>query len=109
MYIPAAFAETRTSVLHDFMRGHGFVTLVTHGTSDLLVSHVPALLVPDRGELGTLQLHLARPNEHCRELAGGTPSLAIFHGPHAYISPAWYTSPANVPTWNYVVVHAHAI
>jgi len=30
--------------------------------------------------------------------------LAIFNGPHAYVSSGWYNH-ANVPTWNYIAVH----
>jgi transcriptional regulator len=110
MYVPSAFAENRLDVLHRFMREHAFATLVTNAGSvdgGPQVSHLPMLLLPSRGKLGALQLHFARPNEHWKALAEGKRSaLAIFHGPHGYISPAWYASPQAVPTWNYTVVHA---
>ncbi len=51
--------------------------------------------------------HFARANPHWRHARDGE-SMAIFHGPHAYVSPSWYAAPdAMVPTWNYAVVHAH--
>src|SRR5258705_13731433 len=111
MYLPAAFAETRLDVLHAFMREHAFGTLVTIGADGAggpQASHLPMLLLPSRGNLGTLQMHFARPNDHWKLLADAAASaLAIFHGPHSYISPAWYATPqAAVPTWNYAVVHA---
>jgi len=105
MYIPSPFAESRLDILHAFIRAHDFATLITHGPAGIQISHVPALLLADRGPQGSLQFHLARANDHWQDLAGGAPAAAIFHGPHGYISPAWYSIPANVPTWNYVVVH----
>jgi transcriptional regulator len=65
------------------------------------------LLLPASGRFGTLQTHLARQNEQCAALAVGEPVLAIFQGPHGYVSPRWYKNPVSVPTWNYVVAHAY--
>ncbi|HET7412130.1 MAG TPA: FMN-binding negative transcriptional regulator, partial [Pararhizobium sp.] len=51
-----------------------------------------------------------RGNAHWRAADGASETLAIFQGPHAYVSPSWYASKKEhgkvVPTWNYVVVHA---
>jgi transcriptional regulator len=94
-------------------------TLVTHGPDGLRASILPMLFDPDDGPHGTLRGHLARGNPQWREIetsrgaAGDAEeeSLAIFDGPDAYISPAWYEekrlSGKVVPTWNYVTVHAH--
>src|SRR5262249_49091999 len=49
--------------------------------------------------------HMARANPQWREAEGQT-ALAVFSGPHAYISPTWYEAAQVVPTWNYVAVHA---
>jgi transcriptional regulator len=54
-----------------------------------------------------LRTHLARANPQAEHLATGAESLVIFHGPHAYVSPTWYATEPNVPTWNYAVVHAY--
>lgn len=108
MYVPSVFAEERLNVLHEFIATHDFATLVSGAAADeLRVSHVPMLLLPSCGRFGTLQTHVARQNEHWNSLAAGADVLAIFHGPHGYISPRWYAQPMSVPTWNYVVVHAH--
>ena len=105
MYTPSAFAEHDPARLHDFIRRHGFATLVTHGEGGLVASHLPLLLDADAGPQGVLLGHMARANPQWRSVAGQ--ALAVFHGPHAYISPAWYGSHGTVPTWNYVAVHAH--
>ena len=70
------------------------------------MSHVPLLFVPECEPHGTLIGHMARANPHWRNAARAE-SVAIFHGPHAYVSPSWFAEPSKgVPTWNYAVVHA---
>jgi transcriptional regulator len=59
-----------------------------------------------RGPHGTLIAHMARANPHWRAFERAAPSLVVFVGPHAYVSPAWYHHQETVPTWNYAVVHA---
>jgi transcriptional regulator len=107
LYIPEAFREADPARLHAFIVEHGFATLVSTGPDGMIATHLPLLLDPDRGPNGTLIGHLARANPHGEVLAAGGEALAIFHGPHAYVSPQWYTTPMAVPTWNYAVVHAY--
>jgi transcriptional regulator len=106
MYIPAAFRESNIATLHAFIKQFSFATLVTPG-DETAVTHLPLILDPEKGKLGTLYGHFARPNSHWQLDHKTRNSTAIFHGPHAYISPTWYRDPAPaVPTWNYAVVHA---
>jgi transcriptional regulator len=105
MYNPAAFAENDVSRLHEFLRRNSFATLVSSGESGLVASHLPLLLDSQAGRLGHLLGHMARANPQWRGIAGDV--LAIFQGPHTYISPSWYEEPGLVPTWNYVAVHAY--
>lgn len=105
MYVPQHFREDRTDVLHDLIETYSLATVVS-GNAELVADHVPLLVDRTRGPLGTLRGHFARANGHWRALAGA-PALAIFQGPHAYISPTWYETPVSVPTWNYVAVHAY--
>ncbi len=106
MYIPNHFNEADqariTTLIHDF----GFATLISTTTDGALVTHAPVQLDSDRR---VLIGHMARANPHSAALQNGTSLLAIFHGPHSYISPTWYADEnprvLNVPTWNYVAVH----
>ena len=107
MYIPAAFRETRPDVLHALIRQHSFGPLVSQLEGELIATHLPFLLEAERGPNGTLLGHMARANPHWRAFSQSAESLAIFQGPHAYISPSWYVSEAAVPTWNYTAVHAY--
>ncbi len=110
MYLPAHFEENRTDLLHAAIRESGLATLVTVGAAGPFASHVPMLLDANRGKHGTLRGHLARPNPQSKDIVAGQPALAIFLGPDAYISPAWYATKKEngkvVPTWNFVAIHA---
>lgn len=109
MYTPTAFLETRLPELHAAIDTIAFATLVSTTAEGLEVSHIPLLLAPEEGPYGTLYGHVARANAHAA--CNGAASLAIFLGPHAYISAGWYPGKhahgKEVPTWNYVAVHAH--
>jgi transcriptional regulator len=111
MYVPAHFAETRKEVLHAFVAQHPFGTLVTHGKSGLDANHIPFELAAEEGELGVLRAHVARANPVWQDVANGDEVLVVFQAGNAYISPTWYPSKhelhKQVPTWNYMVVHAH--
>jgi len=106
VYLPPAFTEARPEILVEHIERYDFGLLVTHGAEGLVASHIPFLIERD-GEQLHLQGHLARPNPQVSDLARGGEVLAIFHGPHAYISPNWYATGPSVPTWNYVDVHAY--
>jgi transcriptional regulator len=105
VYLPPHFTETRPEVLLAHIERHDFGLLVTNSDDGLIASQIP-FLVERRGEELYLQGHLARPNPQLAALGQGE-ALAIFAGPHAYISPGWYEAGPAVPTWNYVTVHAY--
>ena len=111
MYIPKANEEKRLPVMHDLIRSHSFATLVTVSDGSILASHLPMTLEQHHGDFGTLKCHVARGNPQWRDLNGSVDALAIFAGDHHYISASWYPNAAQtgaeVPTWNYVVVHAY--
>jgi len=113
--VPEPFQARDRKALLQIVDEHPFATLVTAGAGDLDVSHVPLLREGglaggargDDGPQGRLVGHVARANPHWRRFDGDTPAAALFHGPHAYVSPSWYAADGAVPTWNYAVVHVH--
>ncbi|HEY7427093.1 MAG TPA: FMN-binding negative transcriptional regulator [Gemmataceae bacterium] len=106
MYIPTAFAEPDQTRLHDFIEQHSFGLLVSQVDGLPFASHLPFLLERAAGPHGTLVGHMARANPQWREASEQT-ALAIFSGPHTYISPTWYEAEQVVPTWNYTAVHVY--
>jgi transcriptional regulator len=106
VYLPPAFTETREEVLIAHIERHDFGLLVSHGDAGLVASQIP-FLVDRRDDKLLLQGHVARANPQVADLDCGEEALAIFTGPHAYISPTWYGAGPAVPTWNYASVHAY--
>lgn len=106
MYIPKSFHEQDESALLALIDEHGFATLVTAENNIPFATHLPLLAERDPEGRLLLQGHVARANPQWRAFAQQGEVLAIFTGPHAYISPSVYKGP-GVPTWNYAVVHAY--
>jgi transcriptional regulator len=113
MYLPTLHEETDLRVLHSLMRAHPLGSWATLGDGELIMNHVPFVLDPARGALGTLRCHVARANRVWQQFSRTLPSLIAFQGAQTYITPSWYASKQAhgkvVPTWNYVVVQAHGI
>ena len=105
MYIPASFAQPDTAKLHDFIRENSFALLTSQGQGGLIASHLPLLLDADAGPHVQLLGHMARANPQWPDVRGE--AMAVFSGPHVYVSPSWYEEEGTVPTWNYVAVHAY--
>jgi transcriptional regulator len=106
VYIPDHFAVRERATIARLMHDYPFATLLTPA-AEPLVTHLPLLHFADCEPHGTLVGHFARANPHARS-AENVESVAIFHGPHAYVTPSWYADPAAaVPTWNYAVAHVH--
>ena len=110
MYIPKHYRIEDQVKLLAFMRANSFATLVSSQAEALLASHLPFVIVSSasRGAI-TLLGHMARANPQWKTFAEGREVMVIFQGPHAYISPAFYSSKVNVPTWNYAAVHAYGM
>lgn len=108
MYVPTPFGEQDPERLLGFMRQYSFATLVTAGGNGApCATHLPFLV--ERDAQGHLRLlaHMARLNPQWRGFGEGREALVIFQGPQGYISPTWYVTAPQVPTWNYATVHAY--
>ncbi len=107
LYIPEHFRVDDRDTALAFMRANPFAILVSSVREEPFATHVPVVIRED-GEQISIRGHVAKANPHWRHLQEQGRCLVIFHGPHAYISPANYATPENVPTWNYAAVHAYA-
>ncbi|MGB3532050.1 MAG: FMN-binding negative transcriptional regulator [Microcoleaceae cyanobacterium] len=107
MYIPPAFKEEDIEKLVAFMRTNSFATLISVKEGVPMASHIP-LVVTLQDNIVKLTGHLAKLNPQWQSF-GEYESLAVFTGPHAYISPSAYEKQENVPTWNYIAVHAYGM
>jgi transcriptional regulator len=105
MYIPHANRMDDKGEMVAFMRANSFATLVSLLEDVPVATHLP-LVVRTEGEQITLVGHLAKANPQWKAFSAA-PALAIFTGPHAYVSPSLYEAHESVPTWNYIAVHAY--
>ena len=108
MYIPPAFLQSDRGQLFDFIEANSFGLLVSNHAGELFATHLPLLVDRETQPNGQLVGHVARANPHWQSLAGQE-VLAIFSGPHAYISPTWYEADNVVPTWNYLAAHVYGV
>ncbi|HLM00384.1 MAG TPA: FMN-binding negative transcriptional regulator [Pyrinomonadaceae bacterium] len=106
MYIPSFFAETDEENLLAFMREFNFAALVTAENDLPAATHLPFIVEKRDGDKIVLSAHLAKANLQWKQFENKQ-ALVIFQQPHAYVSPLLYGEKNNVPTWNYVAVHAY--
>lgn len=103
MFIPAHYRCHDTKAALAWLARYPFGSLVTIGSNgQSIVTSLP--LIAEDDDAGSIRIisHMARRNPHAAALSNGQSALLMVNGPNAYISPRWYASPMNVPTWDYV-------
>ena len=105
MYIPPYYQEKDEAQLLEFMTAHNFANLISSSNNNPVATHLPFVIEKRENKL-VLVSHMAKANPQW-QLFPEAELLIIFQGPHAYISPAHYEKKQNVPTWNYIAVHAY--
>lgn len=103
MYVPKYFVIQDEEMKYEIIEQNSFATLFSQHNGKPYATHLSLLL---NRETLILHGHFARPNEQWKD-SGNQEVLAIFQGPHSYISPSWYETNNAVPTWNYVAVHVY--
>jgi transcriptional regulator len=108
MYIPEYFRVRDHEDAIKFMRANPFAILISTTDAGPFATHLPLFVrAAPAEEKVVLRGHVAKANPHWRYLEQQPQCLAIFHGPHSYISPSNYTVRESVPTWNYGAVHLY--
>lgn len=103
MYVPKIFKATSIEDVRVFVENHGFATLFSAKSKQVMATHAPLMIETIKDE-EFLVGHIARANIQHDAFDGKTNMLAVFMDQHAYISSSWYGH-INVPTWNYIAVH----
>ena len=106
MYVPHYFKNDNILEVKDFIDQNGFGILISQDHDHFAATHIPLDL--DRNEAGkdVLVGHVSRGNPQWKAFTESRQVLAIFTGPHHYVSSSWYDH-ENVPTWNYIAVHVY--
>lgn len=103
MFVPSYFKNSNIDEVKDFVRQHSFGILVSHTGEKLWGTHIPLELTND-GKF--LHGHISKGNPQWKNFRKDDEVMAIFSGPHTYVSSSWYDH-ENVPTWNYIAVHVY--
>ena len=106
MYIPAIYKNENQEEIEQFIHENGFAILVNQTHDKPWATHIPLELDHDNDGNTILVGHISKENPQGESFKTNTDVLAIFTGPHAYISSSWYDH-ENVPTWNYTAVHVY--
>ncbi|PKB17551.1 FMN-binding negative transcriptional regulator [Flavobacterium sp. 5] len=106
MYTPDLYKNEDPESIRTFLKGNSFGILINQTNGKLCATHIPIELEinPDGKEI--LQGHISKLNPQAEGFAENDQVLAVFTGPHSYISSSWYDH-ENVPTWNYLAVHVY--
>ena len=104
MYIPPKYRNSNLDEVRQFLEDNAFGILISKGNPYPLATHIPLELDTDEQGNDILVGHLAKANPHWKSFESQPDVLAIFNGPHSYISSSWYKD-EEVPTWNYIAVH----
>ena len=106
MYIPDLYKNENKEDIQNFLHQNGFAILVNQTNGKLWATHIPLVLDVNGNGKPILVGHVSKLNPQAESLKSNDEVLAIFSGPHTYISSSWYDH-ENVPTWNYLAVHVY--
>jgi transcriptional regulator len=104
LFVPEYYRERDPATLFAALRANAFATIISTSADGALEATWIPFLIEGTAQQPVIFGHMARANDQWRSWSAATPLLALFQGPHHYISPSWYSSEPNVPTWNYVAV-----
>jgi transcriptional regulator len=104
VFVPGHYHQRDARALFEAMRAHAFATIISAGGDGAPAASWIPFVIEGTAQQPMIFGHLARANDQWRSWTADTPLLALFQGPHHYISPSWYQSAPNVPTWNYMAV-----
>lgn len=106
MYTPTIYKNENQDEIKQFLQENSFGILINQTEGKLCATHIPLELAIDKNRKEVLQGHIAKENPQWKGFEENDTVLAIFSGPHSYISSSWYDH-ENVPTWNYLAVHVY--
>ncbi|MDZ4147976.1 MAG: FMN-binding negative transcriptional regulator [Flavobacteriaceae bacterium] len=106
MYIPSQYRNENHREIRSFLKENSFGILVNQRDGKLLATHIPIELDDEKEGITELTGHLSKENPQWKNFIENGEVLAIFPGPHSYVSSSWYQH-EEVPTWNYIAVHVY--
>ena len=109
MYNLPYFKEEDQSVVLEFMRTHPFVFLSGCDAQNKPVATQVPMFIDERDGKLFMSGHIMKQTDHHKAFLHNKNVLAVFTGPHTYVSASLYTDPRQASTWNYMSVHAKGV
>lgn len=106
MHSPDQFRSADVAVIESLLRRYNFATLISNKGTEQHISHLPFFL---DAKAGVIQSFMERTNPQWTHFDSGLPVTVVFQGPHSYVSPRWYSSENDVPTWNFAAIHIRGV
>jgi transcriptional regulator len=106
MYTPEIYKNENSEEIKKFLQENSFGILINQSNGKLCATHIPLELDVNKEGEDVLYGHISKENPQWKGFTDNDQVLAVFSGPHSYISSSWYDH-ENVPTWNYVAVHVY--
>ncbi|MDR6846644.1 FMN-binding negative transcriptional regulator [Flavobacterium granuli] len=106
MHIPDIYKNEDKEAIRTFLKANAFGILINQTNGKLWATHIPLELEINKDGEEVLMGHISKENPQWTTFESNDQVLAVFTGPHAYISSSWYDH-ENVPTWNYMAVHVY--
>lgn len=108
MYLPTPFLQKEELKVKKLIDQNSFATIISYPKNKRpFINHLPVIFSSCPGEDKILIGHMARKNPQWMHFKDHPESTVLIHGAHTYVTPQWYKSSRDVPTWNYAVVHLH--
>lgn len=109
MYKLSYFTETDIRKVESIIKDYPFAIVLGLGADGFPVATQLPVEFLRRGEDMFLRGHLMKDTDHHLAFLKNNQVMAIFTGPHCYISASWYTKKNVASTWNYISVQAKGI
>jgi transcriptional regulator len=106
LFIPDIYKNENQEEINDFLEKNSFGILINQTDGKLWATHIPLVLDINKNGKQILFGHISKENPQWKSFADNDEILAVFSGPHSYISSSWYDH-ENVPTWNYIAIHVY--
>ncbi len=108
MYIPKHFSQTEFVKVRILIEENSFATILSFPDGGKpFINHLPVIFNSNEYEEMILIGHMSKRNPQWHHFQNNPDCTIIFQGGHTYITPKWYRSGRDVPTWNYAIVHLH--
>lgn len=106
MYKLPSYNEDDEEIVKQFVRDNPFAFITGCDVENKPVATQVPVFIDERDGKLFLTGHIMKSTDHHKAFVENENVLAVFTGPHTYVSATWYDNPYQASTWNFMSVHA---